>query len=184
MQLSGASRYHRYESAAAAPARGAAAVVAVVLCLALSGCFYSFTGGGLPSYIRTVAVMPFDNQTPVADVEREISDSLRARLIGRLGLRAAPASRANAVVHGAIRRYEADIPVGYEARTRTATDVTRMLQMVLDVDVVDQKTGKSLWSRKGYTVDGQYREAQERVGRSRAVDKLVTAIVEGVQSQW
>lgn len=154
------------------------------LSLAASGCFYGFTGGGLPSNIRTIAVIPFDNKTPVSDIEREISDSIRTRLIGRLGLRAAPESRANAVVRGTIRRYEADIPVGYEARTRTPTNIGRMLQMVLDVDVVDQKTGKSLWSRKGYMVEGQYEESQERVGRSKAVDKLVTAIVEGVQSQW
>lgn len=159
-------------------------LILLPLALSLNGCFYGFTGGGLPSYIRTIAVIPFDNQTPVSDVEREISDSLRTRLIGRLGLRAAPEARANAVVRGTIRRYEADIPVGYEARTRTPTDVGRMLQMVLDVDVVDQRTGKSLWSRKGYMVDGQYPESQERLGRSRAVDKLVTAIVEGVQSQW
>lgn len=159
-------------------------LIVLPLTLAAGGCFYGFTGGGLPSHIRTIAVIPFDNQTPVSDVQREISDSLRARLIGRLGLRSAPESRANAVVRGTLRRYEADIPVGYEARTRTPTDVGRMLQMVVDVDVVDQKTGKSLWSRKNFMVDGQYPESQERVGRSKAVDKLVTAIVEGVQSQW
>ncbi len=159
-------------------------LITIPLLLATGGCVYGFAGGGLPPNIRTIAVIPFDNQTPVSDVEREISDSLRARLVDRLGLRAAPESRANAVVRGTLRRYEADIPVGYEARTRTPTDVGRMLQMVLDVDVVDQKTGKSLWSRKNFMVDGQYPEAQERVGRSKAVDKLVTAIVEGVQSQW
>lgn len=159
-------------------------LLVAAVALTATGCFYGFTGGGLPSNIRTIAVIPFDNQTPVSDIEREISDSLRTRLIGRLGLRAAPESRANAVVRGTIRRYEADIPVGYEARSRTPTNVGRMLQMVLDVDVVDQKTGKSLWSRKGYMVEGQYEESAERVGRSKAVDKLVTAIVEGVQSQW
>lgn len=159
-------------------------LLVAAVALAANGCFYGFTGGGLPSNIRTIAVIPFDNQTPVSDIEREISDSLRTRLIGRLGLRAAAENRANAVVRGTIRRYEADIPVGYEARTRTPTNIGRMLQMVLDVDVVDQKTGKSLWSRKGYMVDGQYQESEERVGRSKAVDKLVTAIVEGVQSQW
>ncbi len=159
-------------------------LVPLALVLALAGCFYGFTGGGLPPNIRTIAVIPFENQTPVSDIEREISDSLRARLIGRLGLRSAPENRANAVVRGTIRRYEADIPVGYEARSRTPTDIGRMLQIVLDVDVVDQRTGKSLWARKGYMVEGQYREAQERAGRSKAVDKLVAAIVEGVQSQW
>ena len=152
--------------------------------LALSGCLYGFHGGGLPSHVRTIAVIPFDNQTPVADIQREISDSLRVRLVNRLGLRDASEARANAVVRGTIRRYEAGIPIGVDSRSRGATAVQRSLQMVLDVDVVDQTTGKSLWTRKGYIVEGQYNEGEEGKGRSIAVDKLVTAIVEGVQSQW
>lgn len=159
-------------------------LVGVPLALVMAGCFYGFHGGGLPSDIRTMTVIPFENQTPVADVQREISDSIRTRLVSRLGLRVASENRADAVVRGTLRRYEADIPIGYEARTRAATSVQRQLEMVLDIDVVDQKTGKSLWSRKGFTVQGQYQETQELVGRSKAVDKLVTAIVEGIQSQW
>lgn len=152
--------------------------------LALAGCLYGFHGGGLPSHIHTIAVIPFDNQTPVADIQREISDSLRVRLTSRLGLREASEARASAVVRGTIRRYESGIPIGVNARSRSATAVERALEMVLDIDVIDQTTGKSLWSRKGYLVQGQYAEGQESIGRSMAVDKLVTAIVEGVQSQW
>ncbi|HEY5088106.1 MAG TPA: LPS assembly lipoprotein LptE [Gemmatimonadaceae bacterium] len=159
-------------------------LVATPLVIALSGCLYGLHGGGLPSHVHTIAVIPFDNQTPVADVQREISDSLRVRLISRLGLREAPEARASAVVRGTIRRYEAGIPIGVDTRSRSATAVQRALEMVLDIDVIDQTTGKSLWSRKGYLVQGQYAEGQESLGRSMAVDKLVTAIVEGVQSQW
>ena len=36
-----------------------------------------------------------------------------------------------------------------------------MLEMVVDVDVVDQVTGKSLWSRKNFVVQGTYPESQE-----------------------
>ncbi len=152
--------------------------------LALTGCLYSFHGGGLPSHVHTIAVIPFDNQTPVADVQREISDSLRTRLASKLGLREAAQNRANAIVRGTIRRYEIGIPVGYQANTRAVTNVQRMLEMVLDIDVIDQVTGKSLWSRKNYLVQGTYAEGQEAVGRAQAVDKVVSAIVEGVQSQW
>lgn len=159
-------------------------VFALAMALSLTGCFYGFTGGGLPSHVRTIAVIPFENQTPVTDVQREISDSLRARLVDKLGLRAAAESKASAVVRGTIRRYESGIPIGYDARSRAATNVQRMLEMTLDVDVIDQQTGKSLWSRKGFLAQGQYQEGQEAVGRAQAVDKLVNAIVEGVQSQW
>lgn len=154
------------------------------LLLAAAGCLYGFHGGGLPSHVHTIAVIPFDNQTPVADIQREISDSLRVRLVNRLGLRESSEAHASAVVRGTIRRYESGIPIGVDARSRGATAVQRSLSMVLDVDVVDQTTGKSLWTRKGYIVEGQYNEGEEATGRSLAVDKLVTAIVEGVQSQW
>jgi hypothetical protein len=152
--------------------------------LALGGCLYGFHGGGLPSHVHSIAVIPFDNLTPVTDIQREISDSLRVRLISRLGLREAAEDHAGAVVRGTIRRYEAGIPIGVDAHTRGATAVQRALDIVLDIDVIDQSTGKSLWSRKSYAVEGQYAEGQESLGRSIAVDKIVTAIVEGVQSQW
>ncbi len=159
-------------------------LLAAPFLLALGGCLYGLHGGGLPSHVHTIAVIPFDNQTPVTDIQREISDSLRVRLVGRLGLREASEARANAVVRGTIRRYEAGIPIGVDARSRTATAVQRALEMVLDIDVIDQTNGKSLWSRKGYMVQGQYAEGQESLGRSIAVDKIVAAIVDGVQSQW
>lgn len=159
-------------------------LLATPIVLALSGCLYGFHGGGLPSHIHTIAVIPFDNQTAVADIQREISDSLRVRLISRLGLREASESKASAVVRGTIRRYEAGIPIGVDTRSRSAAAVQRSLEIVLDVDVIDQSNGKSLWSRNGYIVQGQYAEGQESIGRSMAVDKLVKSIVEGVQSQW
>jgi len=156
----------------------------VVVLLGMTGCLYSFTGGGLPSHVRTIAVVPFDNQTPVPDLQREIADSIRTRLDTRLGLRDAPVDRANAVVRGTIVQYQADIPVGFNSATRAPTAVQRMLQMVLDIEVVDQVTGKSLWSRKRFEVQGQYDERNEAAGRARAIDQVVNAIVEGVQSQW
>jgi len=164
--------------------RPAIVCTALVTALATTGCLYGFKGGGLPSHVKTMAVVPFDNETPVADLQRELSDSLRSRLLNRLGLREASEGKANAVVRGVIHRYTADIPVGYDASQRSATTARRMLQMVLDIDVVDQVTGKTLWSQKNYTVEGQYDEQQEIRGRSQALDRVVNAIVEGAQSQW
>lgn len=153
-----------------------------VLCT--TACLYHFSGGGLPSHVKTMAVLPFDNQTPVTDLQRELSDSIRSRLLNRLGVREASSNRANAVVRGTIRRYQADIPVGYTANTRTTTTARRMVEMVLDIDVVDQVTGKHLWTRNGFVVNGQYEEQRELQGRSNAIDVVVNTIVEGIQSQW
>ena len=57
--------------------------------LLLSGCLYSFTGGGLPSHIRTVAVLPFDNLTSDPTLTQEINVDVRDAMEKRLGLRPA-----------------------------------------------------------------------------------------------
>ena len=63
--------------------------------IALTACFpYGFTGGGLPSHIRTVAIVPFDNQTATPDLPRELTEALRATLHDRLGLRDASEAKA------------------------------------------------------------------------------------------
>ena len=77
----------------------------------LAGCLYKFSGGGLPSHIRTVAVLPFENQTAAAELTRELSDALRKAMQSRLGLRDASESRANAVVRGTITKYEHGRPL-------------------------------------------------------------------------
>jgi hypothetical protein len=145
---------------------------------------YGFTGGGLPSHIRTVAIVPFDNQTATPDLPRQLADTLRARLHSRLGLRDATEAKANAIVRGTIQRYETDIPIGYSASNKQTTTARRMLQLVVDIEMIDQVTGKTLWQRKGLLAEGQYEEAGEATGRLQAIDIIVNNVIEGAQSQW
>ncbi len=153
--------------------------------VALTACFpYGFTGGGLPSHIRTVAIVPFENQTATPELSRELTESLRSRLHDRLGLRDASESKANAIVRGTIQRYEVDIPIGYTASNKQATTARRLLQLVVDIEMVDQVTGKTLWQRKGLLAEGQYEERAEATGRKQAIDRIVSDVIEGAQSQW
>src|SRR5437762_9733445 len=153
--------------------------------ITLSACFpYGFTGGGLPSHIRTVAIVPFENQTAMPELPRELTDALRSRLHDRLGLRDASEGKANAIVRGTIQRYEIDIPIGYSASNKQATTAKRMLQLVVDIEMVDQVTGKTLWQRKGLLAEGQYEERGEVAGRKQAIDRIVSDVIEGAQSQW
>ena len=153
--------------------------------VALTACFpYGFTGGGLPSHIRTVAIVPFENQTATPELPRELSDALRTRLHDRLGLRDASESKANAIVRGTVQRYEVDIPIGFSAGNRQATTAKRRLELVVDIEMVDQVTGKTLWQRKGLLAEGQYQERGEADGRKQAIDRIVNDIIEGAQSQW
>lgn len=153
--------------------------------LLLTACIpYGFTGGGLPSHVRTVAIVPFDNQTATPELPRELTDALRSRLHDRLGLRDASEAKANAIVRGTIQRYEIDIPIGYSANNKQTTTAHRLLQLVVDIEMIDQVTGKTLWQRKGLLAEGQYEERDEATGRKQAIDRIVNDVIEGAQSQW
>lgn len=155
------------------------------LSLLLGGCLYGFAGGGLPPSIRTVAVLPFDNLTPEPTLTQEVSVRVREAVEGRLGLRQASESQADAVVRGSITRYEPDVPVAYTGDEDNRVTVTRRLvQITVSVEILDQRAGKPLWQRNGLLLEGDYEPGQEAVGRERALEKLVTNIVEGAQSQW
>ena len=152
--------------------------------LALSGCLYGFAGGGLPPSIKTVAVLPFDNQTPEPTLTQEISRAVREAVEQRLGLRQSAESQADAVVRGSITRYEPDLPVAYTGEDSLVTVTRRQVQITVSVEILDQKQGKSLWQRSGLTVRGDYDSGRELDGRRKALDDLVVNIVEGAQSQW
>jgi hypothetical protein len=155
--------------------------------LALGGCLYGFAGGGLPPNIKTVAVLPFDNQTPEPTLTQEIAVAVREAVEGRLGLRQASERQADAVVRGTITRYEPDLPVAYTGEQQNGGRVTvtrRQLQISVSVEILDQNGGKPLWQRSGLLLKGDYDPGQEADGRRKALDELVTNIVEGAQSQW
>lgn len=161
-------------------------LLATLSCLALSGCLYGFAGGGLPPSIKTVAVLPFDNQTSEPTLTQEVSVAVREAVESRLGLRQASQGQADAVVKGTISRYEPDLPVQYvgDETERQVTVTRRLVQVTVTVEILDQKQGKSLWQRSGLVLEGDYAPGQEATGRKTALDKLVTNIVEGAQSQW
>jgi hypothetical protein len=151
----------------------------------LAACLYGFAGGGLPANIKTVALFPFDNQTSEPTLTQEVAVRVRDAVQSRLGLRAASEAQADAVVRGTISRYEPDIPVQYSGEGESQVNVTRRLvHITVSVQIQDQRAGKPLWERSGLLLEGDYVQGQEAQGRQKALDKLVTYIVEGAQSQW
>jgi hypothetical protein len=156
----------------------------ILLVASLTGCLYGFAGGGLPTHIRTVAVMPFDNETATPELPRELQEALRQGMQSRLGLRDAPEDRASAVIRGTVTRYELDIPVGFSANPNQATSARRRLRVLVDIEIVDQVTGKVLWQKTGVSAEGEYADRGEAEGRKQAIERIVTEIIEGAQSQW
>lgn len=187
--LPGGERATERKRIAAAPGGGwwragrLTQVVAALLTIT-SACYGFAGGGGLPRNLRTVAIQPFDNQTAVPELQRELFEQVRATLRDRLNLREAPEAKADMVVRGTISRYEVDLPAGASADPRQTTSTRRRLQLVIDLEIVDQTTGRTLLKRAGMSREGQYPEGGEVQGRRNAIESLMADLVEGVQSQW
>lgn len=152
-------------------------------CALFAACWYGFSGGGLPKDMKTVAVLTFTNETAAPELQAEVVDALREALRKRLNLREAPEAKANARVRGTINRYEVDIPSGSSADPNRLNATHRMLRISLNIDVVDQRSGKTLFSGN-VAETGDYAEGAEELGRKKAIDKIIDRIINGMQSQW
>jgi outer membrane lipopolysaccharide assembly protein LptE/RlpB len=159
-------------------------LIASLALLTLTGCFYHFAGGGLPPNIRTMAIVTFDNQTPSPDLPKELYDQMRTELQKRLGVRDAPQDRADALIHGTISSFDADVPVGFSANPQQAVSARRRLQITIEVEILDQSNGKALYTNKALREEADYAERAEAEGRKQAIEKIVQKIVEGVQQNW
>jgi hypothetical protein len=152
--------------------------------LPLTGCFYSFAGGGLPQHIHTMSIATFDNQTPSPDIPKEMFDQMHKDLERRLGVRDAPRERADSYVHGVIQSYDADVPVSFSANPQQAVTARRRLQITVEVEIIDQSNGHVLYENKALREEADYAERAEPEGRAQAIAKIVDNIVQGVQSNW
>ena len=155
--------------------------------LLLSACTYSFVGGGLPQHIRTVAVLPFENNTPQPLLESEIEIRIQEEIPRNLGVRLAAAGAADAVIRGRITGYEeiaASVrPTGQDERVPV---VQRQVRIVYEAEIYDMREDLSLWRGQGQAVVGNFAPESETPehGRARAIEELVGDIIEGAQSQW
>jgi len=151
---------------------------------------YGFAGGGLPPDIKTVAVLPFENFTSEPTLTQDVNVIVRDAVEGRLGLRTAGERQADAVVRGTITRYDPDLPVAYtgtptgQGQQNQVQVTKRLVQLTVTIEIINQKTGATLWSKTGMTVEGDYAQGQELQGRRKALERLADNIVEGAQSQW
>ena len=159
----------------------------VALALSSGGCLYSFTGGGLPSHIRTVAVLAFDNTTVQPLLETDIQRALQASFPRNLGVRLAEESRADAVVRGKVVGYEeVAASVRPVEQGQQVPVVQRQVRITYDAEIYDLKQDRRIWSVQSQSVLGNFQPESEapELGRSRAIKELVNKFIEGAQSQW
>lgn len=164
------------------------AVVAAAAPLLTAGCLYSFKAGSFPpAHIRTIAVVPFENETTRFELSGELYDQLLRNLPRALGIRTAGEDVANAVVRGTIVRYDVVAP-NYRAGAegQPAEVLQRQVTITVRVEIVDLVDNVILWEDRNVMAQGQFLEASEseEVGRAQALELLVQKIVDGAQSNW
>ncbi len=165
--------------------RGPPALAAVLLC---ASCNYSFiSGAGLPEHVRTLAVLPFENETNRFELTQEVHEALLRQLPRALGLTQAGEETADAVVSGTIQRYELTAPLYRRGQQAESVEVLqREVVLVVSVELLDREAYTILWDQQQLRVVGQYLDASEteEVGRIEAIELLVQEIVDGAQSNW
>ncbi len=156
--------------------------------LLLSGCVYGFqAGAGFPGYVRTVAILPFENETNRPELTDEVFINLLREFPRSQGLQPAGEEVADAVVRGKIRRYDLSTP---SYRPGAAGDTPQVLQrqvtLVVEVQIINLVDNAILWENPGISVIGQYLEETESedVGRALAIELLIQRIVDGAQENW
>jgi hypothetical protein len=125
------------------------------MCVATSGCGYSLAGRGsfLPSYIKTIGVPTFVNNTPVFEIERRVTDRVRAELVGRGRYKVLTESTGvDAILTGEIIAINL-APAGFNQQQQ-ATAYT--LTLVAKVEFRDLKTDKILWQNPAMAFSEQY----------------------------
>ena len=155
-----------------APAKSAATVALLGVTLLASGCLYSFSAGSFPPpHIRTIAIVPFDNDTPRFELSAELYDELLRNLPAALGIRTAGVDVADAIVRGSIVRYDVVAP-NYRAAGsgQAATVLQRQVHITVSVEIVDLVENVILWESSNVLAQGEFAEgAPEDGGRQEAI---------------
>ena len=152
----------------------------------LAGCYSFSGGGGLPSHMRTVYVVPVENLSTQFGLAETLTDELLTAARQRLGLRLASESEADAVITATIRRYTDDA-VNFDAVSGVGADVfQRRVTISASVEILDVANNIIIWSSQGLTGAGEYEPGAdtEEQGSIVALENLVQQIIDGAQSQW
>lgn len=158
-----------------------------LLLLSTSGCLYTFQAGtGFPAHIRTLAVIPFENETTRFELTQELHQVLLEELPRALGIRPSSEEVADAVVRGTITSYNSSSPLYSPGVGGGGAQVElRQVTVSVFVEIIDRVDNVILWDSRSVSGRGEFLESEvEDVGRAEAIEQLVQQIVDGAQSNW
>lgn len=163
-----------------------ALLLSVLGCLTAVSCgVYSFSGGGLASHIKTVAVPLFGNQTTEYGIRENLTDQIIDRLVADGRLKVVGKEVADSLIRGVVVDYK------NQAYTFDKSENVQeyIVRIYVDVSYEDVKKKKVIWEEERmegwgtYEVQGDTVEVEEQ-GRERAIAKLAQDIFNKTVAGW
>ena len=139
------------------------ALVAAAAVLATSGCGYHVAGRGdmVPQHVRTIAVPAFGNVTTRYRLTEALPKAIGREFLTRTRYRVvAKPENADAVLQGSVVNYFS-YPTVIDATTGRPSGVQMIV--VLDVKLVEQKSGNVLFQQLGMRVQNRYEISIDQV---------------------
>jgi len=159
-----------------------AALLGLALCLCHCGYHLRGTGSSLPSYIRTVCIPMFKNQTTRFELDRKLTQGVIDELVTRGKVEITEeAEGADALMIGEILNFKAT-PIGF---TGQATADRYSITIVTKITLRDQVNNRIIFSNPNYIYQGEY-EVEEGTDfesvETEAIDSIVQEFAQSVVS--
>ena len=169
------------------PIAAALAAIAAAGLIVGSGCGYTASPALLPQHLKTVAIPVFENATPEAQLEQEITDAVVQRFVKDNHLRIVDEKSANAVVRGKVTQYKNAV-FGFSS---TAQANEYRVTMSVQVTFKDLVKNRELWadeivkSANYYVQDVPGQPAKSELdGRKEAITKIADEILSRSVEGW
>lgn len=125
-----------------------------------TGCGYHVAGRGerLPPDLKTIAVPVFENESSKFRIEQRLAAAVTREFIERTRYRITPdPSQADAVLKGRVKDVRAGV-VTFDLKTGRATAL--QIQVTANIELVDQRSKKLLFSNPNYIFREEYQVSQ------------------------
>lgn len=153
-----------------------------------SGCGYTASPALLPQHLKTVAIPVFENGTPEAQLEQQITDAVIERFVRDNHLRIVDEKSANAVIRGKVTQYK-NSAFGFTANTTNANEFR--VTIGVQVTFKDLVKNREMWSDElvksvqYYVQNVPGQEAKTELdGRKDAILKLADEILSRSVEGW
>jgi len=142
----------------------------------------------LPTHLKTIAIPVFENGTPEAQLEQQVTDEVVQRFVRDNHLKIVDEKSANAILRGKVTQYKNAV-YGFSANTSNAN--AYRVTLAVQVTFKDLVKNRELWSDElvkstiYYVQDVPGQTAKTELdGRKEAITKLADEILSRSVEGW